>query len=241
MTNPGRGEVADRLADLDWVRIGAELDLVGVAPLGPVLSADECGAIRHGFDDDARYRSTVDMTRHRYGSGVYRYFAAPLPGLVDELRHSLWPRLLPVARDWAGRRNQPAPWADMLDEWLAQCHAQGQTRPTPLLLRYGPGDWNALHRDLYGEEVFPLQVVVGLDRPDVDYGGGELVVVEQRPRAQSRATALRIPQGHGVVLTTRDRPAPSAQGWTTNAMRHGVSTVTWGLRHTLGIIFHDAT
>jgi hypothetical protein len=240
VTTARQRPLARRAADLDWERVVAELDSTGVSPLGSLLEPVECDQIRDGFYDDSRYRSTVDMTRHRYGSGVYRYFAAPLPRLVDDLRHALWPRLLPVARDWAARRGTPAPWADSLDEWLALNHTQGQTRPTPLVLRYGPGDWNALHRDLYGELVFPLQVVVGLDRPDVDYGGGELVVVEQRPRAQSRATALRIPQGHGVVLTTQDRPAAGTRGWTRHAMRHGVSTVTWGQRHTLGIIFHDA-
>jgi uncharacterized protein len=224
----------------DWDRIGIELDDAGLALAGPVLDTAQCAALRASFDDDRCFRSTVDMGRHRFGSGVYRYFAYPLPGVVDELRRALWPRLLPVAREWAGRRNQPAPWPEGFDDWLNLCHRSGQVRPTPLLLRYGQGDWNALHRDLYGELVFPLQVVIGLDEPGVDYGGGELVVVEQRPRAQSRATALVIPQGHAVVVTTRDRPVRNSRGWGAHAVRHGVSTVTRGRRHTLGLIFHDA-
>ena len=139
------------------------------------------------------------------------------------------------------RLKRPAPWPDDFDAWIAQCHAAGQTRPTPLMLRYRPGDWNALHRDLYGELVFPLQVVIGLDSPVDDYSGGEFVVVEQRPRAQSRATTLTIPRGHGLVFTTRDRPIRSTRGWTAAPMRHGVSTLHSGLRHTLGLVFHDAT
>lgn len=226
---------------LEWPRIATELDEVGVAAMGPVLGAEACAELRDGFDHDQLFRSTIDMTRHRYGSGVYRYFAYPLPPVVETLRQALWPHLLPLAREWASRQSRDAPWPDRLDDWLDRCHQAGQTRPTPLILRYGEGDWNALHRDLYGDLVFPLQVVIGLDRPEVDYGGGELVVVEQRPRAQSRATALRLPQGHAALLTTRDRPARSSRGWSTNAMRHGVSTVTWGRRHTLGLIFHDAT
>jgi uncharacterized protein len=148
--------------------------------------------------------------------------------------------LLPVARDWAERRGQPGPWPDTLDEWIAQCHAAGQTRPTPLMLRYGPGDWNALHRDLYGELVFPLQVVIGLNDPTTDYSGGEFVVVEQRPRAQSRATAATIPHGHGLVVTTRDRPVSTRRGWANAPMRHSVSVVGSGRRHALGLVFHDA-
>jgi hypothetical protein len=159
---------------------------------------------------------------------------------VAGLRAAFWPRLLPLARAWAERRSQPAPWPDDLGDWLAACHAAGQTRPTPLLLRYGPGGWNALHRDLYGECVFPLQVVIGLDSPGRDYEGGEFVVVEQRPRAQSRATVTVIPRGEALVFTTRDRPVRSARGWSAAPMRHGVSTVRSGRRRTLGLVFHDA-
>ncbi len=225
---------------LDWAAVRASLDDAGIALAGPVLSGDDCDALVDMYDDEARFRSTVDMARHRYGSGEYRYFAYPLPGAVAALRAAFWPHLLPVARDWAARQRREAPWPDELAEWLADCHAAGQARPTPLILRYGPGDWNALHRDLYGERVFPLQVVVGLDEPGVDFTGGEVVVVEQRPRAQSRAMATVLPRGHALVFTTRDRPVRSSRGWSTAPMRHGVSTVRSGRRHALGLVFHDA-
>jgi hypothetical protein len=192
------------------------------------------------YDDDGLFRSTIDMARHRFGEGQYRYFANPLPEIVTELRAAFWPHLLPIARTWAQRRDLKVRWPDDFDDWLDQCHAAGQTRPTPLMLCYGPGDWNALHRDLYGDLVFPLQVVLGLDEPDVDYTGGEFVVVEQRPRAQSRATANTIRQGHALVFTTRDRPVQTRRGWSNGPMRHSVSVVRSGRRLTLGLIFHDA-
>jgi len=232
--------VRARVDGLDWTATTAELDEVGAAPLGPVLTVEECAALCDAFDDDARYRSTIDMTRYRFGSGTYRYFAYPHPKIVDALRRALWPHVLPIARSWEDRLRQGASWPDEFDAWIDQCHAHGQSRPTPLILRYGPGDWNALHRDLYGELVFPLQVVIGLDEPGVDYTGGEFVVVEQRPRAQSRATVMQIPQGHGVVFTTRERPARTQRGWSSAPMRHGLSVVRSGRRHALGIVFHDA-
>jgi hypothetical protein len=225
---------------LRWADVGAGLDDVGVAPTGSVLTVGECRALVDIYGDDARFRSTIDMARHRFGEGQYRYFDHPLPEVVTDLRAAFWPHLLPVARTWAERRGQPAPWPDRLEDWLDRCHEAGQTRPTPLMLRYGPGDWNALHRDLYGDLVFPLQVVIGLDRPGYAYTGGEFVVVEQRPRAQSRATASTIPQGHGLVFTTRDRPVQTQRGWSSGPLRHGVSTVRSGRRHTLGLVFHDA-
>jgi hypothetical protein len=232
--------IADRVDRLHWDDIGAGLDDVGVAPTGSVLTVPECRALVAIYGDDARFRSTIDMARHRFGEGQYRYFDHPLPEVVAELRAAFWPHLLPIARTWAERRGQPAPWPDGLEDWLDRCHEAGQTRPTPLMLRYGPGDWNALHRDLYGDLVFPLQVVIGLDRPGDAYAGGEFVVVEQRPRAQSRATASTIPQGHGLVFTTRDRPVRTQRGWSSGPLRHGVSTVRSGHRHTLGLVFHDA-
>ncbi len=231
---------AARVGDVDWSGAVARLDDAGIAAIGPVLTPDECRDLVAIYDDADRFRSTIDMARHRFGEGQYRYFAHPLPTIVADLRASFWQHLLPIARDWAARLWQPSPWPDDFDEWIAQCHAAGQTRPTPLMLRYGPGDWNALHRDLYGDLVFPLQVAIGLDAPGIDYAGGEFVVVEQRPRAQSRATTFTIPQGHGVVFTTRDRPLRSVRGWTAAPMRHGVSTLHSGRRHTLGLIFHDA-
>ena len=233
--------VAGIVDGFDWAAIAARLDDVGIGLTPEVLTADECRTLADLYDDGTRFRSTVDMGRHRFGEGQYRYFAHPLPDLVTRLRAAFWPHLLPIAREWAARRAQPAPWPDELDEWLDQCHAAGQTRPTPLMLRYEAGDWNALHRDLYGDLVFPLQVVIGLGEPGVDFTGGEFVVVEQRPRAQSRATATVIPRGHALVFTTRDRPLRTSRGWSNASMRHGTSAVNSGLRLTLGLIFHDAT
>ena len=227
-------------ANLDWPRVAGTLDELGCAVIGRVLTGDECSAIATMYDDDHRFRSTIDMARYRFGQGEYRYFAHPLPEIVTGLRAAFWPHLLAVARDWASRTDRPAPWPDALEDWLAMCHDAGQERPTPLLLRYGPGDWNALHRDLYGDLVFPLQVVVGLDEPGDDYEGGEFVVVEQRPHAQSRATATAIRRGEALVFTTRDRPVRSSRGWSAAPMRHGVSVVHAGRRRTLGLVFHDA-
>jgi hypothetical protein len=226
--------------DVDWNHFAAEMDAHGTALAGQVLSPQECREAAGFYDDAGRFRSTVDMERHRFGAGQYRYFRHPLPEIVTRLRAAFYPRLLPIARDWAQRLGRPAPWPDDLDEWLQMCHDHGQTKPTPILLRYGPGDWNALHRDLYGDLVFPLQVVIGLDEPGIDYTGGEFLMVEQRPRAQSRGTVTVLPRGHAVVFTTRDRPVRSSRGWSASPVRHGVSTVRSGRRHTLGILFHDA-
>ncbi|HEX3792077.1 MAG TPA: 2OG-Fe(II) oxygenase [Pseudonocardiaceae bacterium] len=229
-----------RLNDLDWDGVTAELDEYGCAPLGALLTPAECRAVAGLYDEVDRFRSTIDLARYRFGSGQYRYFAEPYPELVGELRAACYPRLLPIARDWANRLGRPAPWPDTLAEWLEMCHAAGQTRSTPILLRYQSGDWNALHRDLYGDLVFPLQVVIGLDEPEVDHTGGEFLLVEQRPRAQSRGTATLLRQGHGLVFTTRDRPVRSARGWSAAPVRHGVSAVRSGIRHTLGLVLHDA-
>lgn len=240
MSETASGAIARRVAALDWRSIGRELDAIGGASAGIVLAAEECRALADGFDDDGRFRSTIDMARHRFGQGRYRYFARPLPALIEDLRAAFWPHLLPIARAWAERLGRSAPWPDDLAAWLALCHGAGQSRPTPLLLRYGPGDWNALHRDLYGDLVFPLQVVIGLDRPGVDYTGGEFLLVEQRPRAQSRGTTTVLGLGEAMVFTTRDRPIRSARGWSAAPMRHGVSVLRSGRRHALGLLFHDA-
>jgi hypothetical protein len=232
--------VAARVDGLDWPAVSAELDDLGCAAAGAVLTGPECRDLADLYDEDGRFRSTVDMARHRFGQGEYRYFDHPLPDVVAGLREAFWPHLLPIARAWVVKLGRPSPWPEELGEWLAQCHAAGQARPTPLLLRYEKGDWNALHRDLYGDLVFPLQVVVGLDEPGVDYDGGEFLVVEQRPRAQSRGTATVLRRGHAVVFTTRDRPVRSARGWSAAPVRHGVSVLRRGHRLTLGLIFHDA-
>jgi hypothetical protein len=233
-------EPSDRMRAVDMVAIGPELDAVGCALTPRILTPTQCRSVAELYDDPGRFRATVDMARHRYGSGEYRYFDSPLPEPVQRLRAEFYLRLLPVARDWAGRLGRPAPWPDTLAEWLETCHRAGQTRPTPLLLRYRPDDWNALHRDLYGDLVFPLQIVIGLDAPGVDYTGGEFLLVEQRMRAQSRGTSTVLPQGHGLVFTTRDRPIRSARGWVAAPVRHGVSTIRSGQRHALGLVFHDA-
>lgn len=232
--------VEDRVAAAGWASITEELNSVGCALTPRILSPAECAGIAELYDQVGLFRSTVDMARFRFGSGQYRYFDRPYPRLVQELRAAFYPVLLPIARDWADRLGRPAPWPDSLQEWLAMCHAAGQGRSTPILLRYQAGDWNALHRDLYGDLVFPMQVVVGLDRPGVDYTGGEFLLVEQRPRAQSRGTVTTLPQGHGLIFTTRDRPVRSQRGWSASPVRHGVSTVRSGVRHTLGIVLHDA-
>jgi len=240
MRTTERASVAGRVASADWPVLAAELDAVGCALTPRVLSASACAEIADWYDDEARFRSTVDMSRFRFGSGQYRYFDRPYPAPIQELREAFYPRLLPTAREWAARLGRPAPWPDTLDEWLARCHAAGQRKSTPILLRYRADDWNALHRDLYGDLYFPMQVVIGLDRPGEDYTGGEFLLVEQRPRAQSRGTVTSLPQGHGLVFTTGDRPVRSARGWSASPVRHGVSTVRSGLRRTLGIVLHDA-
>ncbi|MEW6477688.1 MAG: 2OG-Fe(II) oxygenase [Actinomycetota bacterium] len=225
---------------LDWTAVARELDELGVATAGTVLRPQQCRSLVGLYADDGCFRSTIDMARHRFGDGQYRYFDHPLPRLVAELRAAFWPHLLPIARDWAERLGRPNIWPDEFDDWLTQCHRAGQRRPTPLLLRYEAGGWNALHRDLYGDLVFPLQVVIGLDEPGADYTGGEFLVVENRMRAQSRATTSVIRQGEALVFTTRDRPVPSARGWSAASLRHGVSVLRSGRHHSLGLIFHDA-
>ena len=230
----------DRVAAVDWDAVRADLDRYGCGLAGPLLTPPEAAGITRLYADDARFRSTINMARHRFGEGEYRYFSEPFPQAVAGLREALYPRLLPIARDWWARLGRDAPWPDSLGEWLAMCHAAGQRRPTPILLRYGEGGWNALHRDLYGELVFPLQVVINLNDPGTDHTGGEFLLYEQRPRAQSRATATLIPHGHGLVFSTRDRPVRSARGWSAAPVRHGVSVIRSGQRFTLGLVFHDA-
>lgn len=224
----------------DWASIATDLDEHGAAPLSRLVTDGEAAALRATYDDDHRFRSTIDMAHYRFGAGQYRYFDQPYPEPIDTLKEALYPRLLPIARAWYAKLGRDAPWPDTLDEWLDRCHRAGQTKSTAILLRYRQGDWNALHRDLYGDLVFPLQVVINLSDPGTDYTGGEFLLVEQRPRAQSRGTAIQIPQGHGVAFTTRDRPIRSARGWSAAPVRHGVSTVRSGERYTLGLVFHDA-
>jgi uncharacterized protein len=229
-----------RVDAADWDAVTADMNDVGGALLPRLLTPTECAAVLDLYPDDSLFRATIDMTRHRYGKGEYRYFDRPYPHPIEELKQALYPRLLPIARDWWTKLGRNAPWPDTLDEWLETCHRAGQTKPTALMLKYGTGDWNALHRDLYGNLVFPLQVVINLNEPGVAHTGGEFLLVEQRPRAQSRGTATTLPHGHGYIFTTRERPVRSTRGWSAAPVRHGVSVVRSGQRYTLGLIFHDA-
>jgi hypothetical protein len=225
----------------DWHAVATALDADGWARLPNLITARQCASVRALVARDRLFRSTIDMRRHGYGSGTYRYFAYPLPALVERLRRTLYPPLAAVARSWAERLGgDPGDYPPTLDRFLARCHAAGQRRPTPLVLRYGPGDWNALHQDRYGAVAFPLQVLIVLSERGGDYEGGEVVLVEQRPRAQSRATTLTVEAGEGIVFTNRERPVRGTRGDYRVAMRHGVSVLTRGERYTLGIIFHDA-
>jgi len=230
-----------RVAALDWTALRAQLDERGFAVTPPVLDPGECAELA-GLFDGGRFRSTIDMARHRFGDGRYRYFDHPLPAPIAELRGAFYARLAPVANDWSallgGARDAfPAAHAELLE----RCRAAGQERPTPLILRYGPGDWNALHQDLYGDVFFPFQVLTILAEPGVDFDGGEFVLMEQRPRAQSRAHVLAPEQGAFVIFPTRERPQAGKRGYHRVGLRHGVSTITRGSRTALGIIFHDAT
>ena len=247
-----RDDLASRIDALDWPAIERALDAQGFAPFGPVLTREECAALAAMYGDETRFRSRIDMARFRFGVGDYKYFGDPLPEIVRTLGSTLYAHLAPTANRWAaaldpaalkGARSAVLPGARFpaaLDDFLARCHVAGQRRPTPLLLSYPPGGYNCLHQDIYGEVAFPVQVVFGLGRPDVDYQGGELLLVEQRPRAQSRGHAVGIRQGAAVVFATRERPAAGARGSYRVVMRHGVSTITAGARMSLGIIFHDA-
>jgi hypothetical protein len=224
----------------DWDAIAADVNDFGGALLPRLLTTTEARRLRKLYAEDDLFRATIDMKPRRYGSGQYRYLRFPYPEPIEQLKQALYPRLLPIARDWWAKLGREAPWPDSLDEWLDMCHAAGQTRSTALILKYGADDWNALHRDLYGDLVFPLQVVINLSDFGTEYTGGEFMLVEQRARAQSRGTATQLPQGHGYLFTTRDRPVQSVRGWSAAAVRHGLSVVRSGERYALGLIFHDA-
>jgi uncharacterized protein len=239
-TTASRFSLAERIHDLDWDGLGRALDERGFAVTDQILSEPECRELAGLFDGDG-FRSTIDMARHRFGGGCYRYFAHPLPAVVQAARTAFYARLAPIANVWSERLRGDRPrFPATHEELLACCHAAGQDRPTPLLLRYEVGDWNALHQDLYGDVYFPFQAVTVLSDPSRDYAGGEFVLLEQRPRAQSRAHVLRPPQGAFVVFPTRERPNSGSLGYHRVGLRHGVSTVTAGERTALGVIFHDA-
>jgi uncharacterized protein len=229
-----------RIASNDWPRIEAELDSQGCAVMPQLLNARECRALAALYPRDEIFRSRVVMARHGFGRGEYRYFAYPLPGLVKELRRALYARLAPVANRWNERLGSDVQYPDAHADYLARCHAASQTRPTPLLLRYEAGDYNCLHQDLYGEHVFPLQVAILLSQPGADFEGGEFVLTEQRPRMQSRVEVLTLRQGDAAIFAVSHRPVQGTRGTYRVNLRHGVSRIRGGERHTLGVIFHDA-
>jgi len=242
-TGPAEGADASmraRIASVDWARASGDLDERGWAMSEALLSAAECAAIAALYDDERRFRSRVVMARHGFGRGEYKYFAHPLPELVAELRTALYPRLVPIANRWSEAMKLDVRYPGTHAEFLARCHAAGQTRPTPLLLQYGAGDYNCLHQDLYGEHLFPLQVAILLSQPEEDFSGGEFVLTEQRPRMQSRPEVVPLRRGDAAVFAVRHRPVQGVRGAYRVQMRHGVSRLRTGRRRTLGLIFHDA-
>lgn len=230
----------ERLARVDWERVEADLDAWGHARLPQLLTASECRETASLYGQDARFRSTVSMEPRRFGRGEYRYLGYPLPRLVQGLRTALYPPLARIANRWQERLGADERFEPRLTEFLARCEAAGQTRPTPLLLRYEADGWNNLHQDLYGAIAFPLQLTCLLSRPGADFEGGEFLLAEQRPRQQSRGTAVALERGEGIVFATRERPAAGSRGVFRAALRHGVSRVLRGRRLALGVIFHDA-
>lgn len=233
--------IEQRAAALDWSVVARQMDDDGFARLPALLTPEACAGLRRLFDEERRFRSRIDMARYRFGEGVYKYFDYPLPDVVQELREALYPRLAEIANHWAERLGDANRFPPELGAFLERCHGTGQERATPLMLSYEAGGYNTMHQDVYGDLTFPLQAVFGLSRPGEDYTGGELILLEQRPRAQSRATALVVQQGEGVVFTTRHKPVAGSRGHYRATLRHGVSRVESGRRMTLGVIFHDAS
>lgn len=230
--------MTDAASSLDWPRIADDLNARGWAVVGPLLTPATCKALQALYDQPERFRSRIVMQRHGFGQGEYQYFANPLPDPLPRLRARLCEGLAPIANGWAARLDRSG-FPDSLDDLTAQCQAAGQTRPTSLMLRYGPGDYNRLHQDLYGDLVFPLQAAVLLSEPS-EFEGGEFVLVEQKPRSQSQAHVAPLKQGEAVIFAVRERPVAGTRGDYRVQMRHGVSAVRSGKRMTLGLIFHDA-
>jgi hypothetical protein len=235
-----RNAVQERALAIDWPSVEEELDAQGCALIERLLPPAECEALAALYAEDDRFRSRVVMARHGFGRGEYKYLAYPLPDLVAQWRTALYPPLARIANRWHEAMGIDARFPDEHVSFLERCHAAGQAKPTPLLLQYGPGDYNCLHQDLYGEHVFPLQVVVLLSRPGRDFTGGEFVMTEQRPRMQSRPMVLPLRQGDAAVIAVHHRPVQGARGAYRVNLRHGVSRLRSGHRHTLGLIFHDA-
>jgi uncharacterized protein len=240
MSKPRKGALADRLERVDWQRISTDLDDHGSAIIEGLLTLSECGSVSRWYTDEALFRSRIVMATHGFGRGEYKYFAYPLPQLVATLRGGLYPQLASVANRWSERLRVQRRYPPTHARFLSSCHAAGQTRPTPLLLRYGCGDYNCLHQDLYGGCVFPLQLTVLLSQPGEDFTGGEFVMTEQRPRRQSRAEVVPLRRGDAVIFAVHHRPVCGTRGIYRVNLRHGVSRIRSGQRHALGVIFHDA-
>lgn len=232
--------LVQRLAALDWDVLQRMLDEQGFAPLPVLLDAAQCRELMDTYGQEERFRSTISMARYRFGLGEYKYYESPLPDVLQQLREGLYPELAKTANRWFERLGQDAVYPATLAEFLDDCHRQGQERSTPLILKYEAGGYNCLHQDLYGDVYFPFQAVFALNRQEVDYMGGQFLLVEQRPRAQSRGHAIAIEQGAGLIFPTNYRPVKGSRGYYRTTLRHGVSTVTSGTRYSLGVIFHDA-
>jgi hypothetical protein len=230
-----------RIESFDWGRVREDLDVAGNAVLSGLLSPEECDGLAGLYSAEEPFRSRIVMAKHGFGRGEYKYFRYPLPEPVASLRTALYPHLAPVADRWNDALGLDVRYPATHEEFLARCHAAGQTRPTPLLLRYVAGDYNCLHQDVYGEHLFPLQVAILLSEPGLDFTGGEFVMTEQRPRMQSRAEVVPLRRGDGVVFTVRNRPVRGSRGVYRVNLRHGVSRIRSGMRHVVGIIFHDAS
>jgi hypothetical protein len=239
-TGPAESTATDRVAGYDWDALAGDLSGYGCAVLEKLLTPQECRDIAELYPHEEHFRSHIHMARHGFGKGEYRYFRYPLPDVLGGLRTALYPRLAPIANDWNTRMSIAARYPETHAEFLKACHDAGQTRPTPLLLQYLPGDFNCLHQDLYGDLAFPLQVAILLSEPGQDFTGGEFVLTEQRPRMQSRAEVVPLRQGDAVAFAVHNRPVQGTKGSYRVNLRHGVSRVRSGKRHTVGIIFHDA-
>jgi hypothetical protein len=240
MRRPPDAAAADRVAGVDWTQVATSLDERGYATTAALLTSEQCRGLAALYERDETFRSRVVMQRHAFGRGEYKYLRYPLPGAVETLRQAIYPRLVPIANRWRERLYETARFPAMLGAYLRECHEAGQQRPTPLILKYEAGDYNCLHQDLYGPLVFPLQLTVLLSAPEDDFTGGEFLLVEQRPRAQSRGEVVPLRQGEAVVFPVHHRPVEGTRGPYRVTMRHGVSRLRSGRRYTLGIIFHDA-
>ena len=232
--------IIERIAALDWSRLQQTLDEQGYAKIPVLLDEDECNQVIKTYEQESFFRSTINMSRYRFGIGEYKYFQAPLPELLQQLREGFYPELAKTANRWQEWLGRDANYPAALPEFLDYCHQQEQLRSTPLILKYEAGGYNCLHQDLYGDVFFPFQLVFTLNQKELDYSGGEFLLVEQRPRAQSRGHVITLEQGAGLIFPTNNRPVQGTRGYYRTTLRHGVSTITSGTRYTLGIIFHDA-